>query len=179
MLRRTGVLAACAIVLAMGAPATGDPPGWRQMKGDPEPAITYEAANGSGIIVNCDNQTWRHIWGIAVYGPAKGLKPSPRMKGKVKGAKNRTVHFKVDLKPDGFVNLLALTSVTRYPDNDAEVFDALSSALKSKSSIIVRVGDFEETFPTTGFVKAMAPLIKTCGDPAKLATKVRQKSEPM
>ncbi|OYW22325.1 MAG: hypothetical protein B7Z43_07535 [Sphingomonas sp. 12-62-6] len=130
------------------------------------------------IIISCDNEKGWHTYAVGVYGPAKGVAAGDWVNSSMEGSKKESFHVKVKLRPDGTAAFTAVGKLSRFADIDADVYDVLAMMLKSKKDMTFRSGIFSLTVPTAGFARAMAPLVKTCGNPESLAKQVRARSEP-
>lgn len=164
-----------ALLLAAGA-AGAATPGWRAIKPPPSPTIGWNGAAGS-MVLRCQDRP-RQVYNLAIVARANGLKPGNWVAARVEGGRKVKVHVKVTIDTKGWATLTAYSRLSGYPDEHPDAFDIASAFFTARKPVIVTAGPLRMVIPIDGIAAAQGPMIKTCGDPAKLARKVRQRSEP-
>ncbi len=174
-MRTVLLLSAFAVSVALPAQAGT---AWNAIAAAPQPAVGYDEGADGKVVITCDDNRGLHTYTLAISAPAQTLKDSDWVQVKVAG---KTLGMTVSVDADGTATLIASSSTTRYRDNEApgsgaDVYDAVA-AMKGSSSIGISSGDFRMTVPGAGLDAALADAVATCGDPHKLAEKVRARSQ--
>lgn len=162
------LLASLACLAALAGATAADARGWvwiSQTAGrDPVAAIGDD--HGSSLSVTCRSGP-RPTYVLVIDGPMASLKPGPGVLAVIEG--RRPVALRLDAVRLPWRGVVQLTG----RGTDVATLRAIQSLHEARGSIVVSSGTFRFSVSSLGVRRAMAPVIRRCGDLPTLIRRAR------
>lgn len=161
---------ASALVATLGvlaAPAIAQAPMWKREGAVARPSAGVKSG-GAAILIACHPKP-APVYILLARGPANGLKSGRGVSGRVEGRRNIKVRFDSAEVAWGIATLKVQGGTRGTIGDQPRALYAVDAIRDARKPIVISSGAFRVMLPATGVKPAMEPLIKACGDPAKLA----------
>lgn len=155
--RLAGLLCVAVVAVATGAQARGWV--WISQTAGRDPVAAIGDDHGSSLSITCRGGR-APVYILTVDGPIGRLKPGRGVLMVIEG--RRSVALRLDAVALPYRGIVHLTGEGSDPD----VLSAIESIHRAKRSIAVSSGPFQFSVSALGVRRAMAPLVRRCGDPS-------------